>query len=397
MRLTPAFLAVSITANLGLGYLVWSGPSHAADHSASAPARATADATASAPLASADDDAKTHAAQAAAFTRFLTGDLATEVARLRELGLPKDMIEDMAQAAVFAKYRKAMRSFPDDFSMGAMWGNTAKTARQREQIKKFRELTRQIGEEASAAGVDWNMFSMMGPKAPIPEDKAAKVSRLEQDRLEMSSNIQMDAGGLMLERDTAQLKYIEEEYEKELAALLTPEELEAWNLTRSQTAQNLRSRVSFMNPSAEEFALLYKYQAAFDKDWGTSYMGHNTDWQKRSEAEQKMREQIKAALGPERYADYQKATDSDYGTLNNLEYRLELPAGTADRLLASRQEAERAAAKIRGDKSLSDADRKASLQVLAEQAKTEFTTTLGEEGFNAYRKQGPDWLENLAR
>jgi hypothetical protein len=290
-----------------------------------------------------------------------------------------------------------MRSFPDDFSMGAMWGNTPKTAKQREQIKKFRELTRQIGEEASAAGVDWNMFSMMGPKAPIPEDKAAKVSRLEQDRLEMSSNIQMDAGGLMLERDTAQLKYIEEEYEKELAALLTPEELEAWNLTRSQTAQNLRSRVSFMSPSAEEFALLYKYQAAFEKEWPTSFMGANTDWQKRSEAERKMKEQIEAALGPDRYADYQKATDSEYGTLNSLEYRLELPAGTADRLHTTRQQTEQAARKIRNDKSLNDADRKASLQVLSEQTKAEFTTALGEEGFTAYQTQNRNWIDDLTR
>ncbi len=110
-----------------------------------------------------------------------------------------------------------------------------------------------------------------------------------------------------------------------------------------------------------------------------------------------MKKQFAEALGPERYADYQKATDYEFAMLSNLEFRLDLPEGSADRVYDLRKETEAAASKIRSDKSLGEEDRKESLKVLVDQAKADMAGTLSEEGFKAYQNQHGHWMDNLTR
>lgn len=200
----------------------------------------------------------------------------------------------------------------------------------------------------------------------------------------------------MLERDTEQLKFIDAEFRKDLAAVLTPEELEAWTLHRSQTAQSLRAEIAYMQPTDEEFRGILKLQEAFNEAWPSDY-GASIDWQKRNEAQQELKAKIAELLGPTRAAEYEKATDYEFGTLSNLEYRLELPKGTADRVLELRKQTEQAAQKIRSDKSLADADRQESLKVLADQARDDLSSALSAEGFKAYKAQHGHWIDQMAR
>jgi hypothetical protein len=309
-----------------------------------------------------------------------------------------ETVNMIAQVAIMHKFKKIYEEMSADGVNPFMWGGShARTDAQREQQRKMREMQRKLSEEARAAGVDSSWFSGLGGKVPgLSADKAKLLARIEQDRQELRSQVHMEASGMMLDRDSERLKYIDEEFKKDLAEVLSPEEFDAWNLHRSETAQSLRSQLGYMAPTDDEFRRILRLQEAFNEAWPSNH-GAGTDWQKRSEAERAMKKQIAEALGPERAADYEKATDYEFGTLSNLEYRLELPKGSADRVYGLHKETEKTARKIRSDKSLTDADKKESLKVLAEQVKSEVVGVLGEEGFKAYKNQHSHWLDNLTR
>jgi hypothetical protein len=405
MRIPPLLVGLSLAANLGLAYVWFSQPKGAPAAGSDSVSRNAAASVASvgataASTATADNALSPEMAKAIPdlFRQLITGDFSTEISRLRAAGMPDETVNMIAQVVMMQKSKKLYEEMAADGVNPFIWGGShARTDVQREQLRKMREMGRKLSEEAREAGVDSNWFSGFGGKVPgLSADKAKLLARIEQDRQELRSQVHMDASGMMLDRDTERLKYIDEEFKKDLAAVLSPEEFDAWHLHRSETAQSLRSQLGYMAPTDDEFRSILRLQEAFNEAWPSNY-GAGTDWQKRSEAERAMKKQIADVLGPKRAADYEKATDYEFGTLSNIEYRLELPKGSADRVYGLHKETDKAAQKIRADKSLTDADRKESLKVLAEQVKAELTGVLGEEGFKAYKGQHSHWIDNLAR
>jgi hypothetical protein len=114
----------------------------------------------------------------------------------------------------------------------------------------------------------------------------------------------------------------------------------------------------------------------------------------RSEAERVLREQIRAAIGEENYAAFQRANDQSYKALTSLVKRLDLPATTIDTVYASRDGYAAQSQQIAENTALSSAERRSQLQSLATKARTELESTLGKEGAEAYAQRA-DWLRLL--
>jgi hypothetical protein len=95
------------------------------------------------------------------------------------------------------------------------------------------------------------------------------------------------------------------------------------------------------NATEQEFRALFKLKSAFDDQFG-NYRGGASEEQMRarSEAQKQLNEQIKVALGPERYTEYQRAIDYNYRQTTQLMARLNLPAETANTLYAIQKEFE---------------------------------------------------------
>ena len=108
-----------------------------------------------------------------------------------------------------------------------------------------------------------------------------------------------------------------------------------------------------------------------------------------------MREQIKALLGPERYADYQQASQPQYQQLNALVARLDLPLSAAAQVASVQQDVQQRVAAVRADRKLSADARTAQLVALAQEAATKITATLGARGLEGYKQNGGQWLNQL--
>jgi uncharacterized membrane protein YkoI len=161
-----------------------------------------------------------------------------------------------------------------------------------------------------------------------------------------------------------------------------------------------------MDASEEEFRTIFELQKEFDDRFnGYDQFGNRTrnqesedDRKLRQEAEKKMKDELKGALGAERYAAYARSQDSDYQQLRNATKRFELPADTPDKIYAMRDEVPKAAIRIADDTTLTPEQKKSALAKLTSEARARVQATLGAEVAQAYfDNNGMQWLGQLEK
>ncbi len=122
----------------------------------------------------------------------------------------------------------------------------------------------------------------------------------------------------------------------------------------------------------------------------------------RMDAQKQLAADIKTALGPERAADYERATDYSYRQASQLVARLELPPENAVGLWNTKKEIEARRTEIYNAMStLPPAERMttitAQLTALQQEAVAKITPLLGgnPSRVEVYKVNGGQWLQNL--
>lgn len=196
----------------------------------------------------------------------------------------------------------------------------------------------------------------------------------------------------------ADLAPLERELRTALAAVLSPAELEEYDLRNSNTGRSMRSELTAFNPTEEEFRALYKLRQPFDEQFGFIYgIPSQEQMRQRGEAQKQLLAQIGSALGAERAADYERAIDYNYRQTSQLVARLELPPETALSLWNTQKEFEKRRGEIyRASPGVAEADRTSQLAALQKEALAKVTPLLGTaSAVAAYRQYGGSWLESL--
>ena len=114
----------------------------------------------------------------------------------------------------------------------------------------------------------------------------------------------------------------------------------------------------------------------------------------RADAEAKLVDDMHAALGDDGFAALAHGSDPDYKMATSLATRLNLPGGTADAVLATRESYAALSQQINQDASLSPQDRRTQLQALADKAGADLQNILGAEGATVYDQQA-NWVNML--
>jgi hypothetical protein len=194
------------------------------------------------------------------------------------------------------------------------------------------------------------------------------------------------------------IRKIEKKYRAELAKILTPEQLLEWDLRHSQTANQLKNDLSVFDPKEDEFRALFKYQQAMEEI--------NPPRDPDSDAPRPTKEERQAL------ADKQNAAQADLaaliGTNRVAEYKLEqdyayrqlIEGGVAKesifKLDDMKREAEKAAKKIRSDKTLSPEQRSSALAAIREETQASLGGVLDDKMLKRYMNNGGWWLNNIA-
>jgi len=340
----------------------------------------------------------------------LPADLAAALASgdavaLKAAGFSEDDARSLTIGRAFAKFAAQMKTFrpstPD--TDAKYWKNSPfsnynkMTSEQRAAMNKAqRELSEAMrvamGDDADLNPFGGNRYGF------LPAAKRDELRRIEQDYGEMTSEIYRQQDGIQLPSDRAKMKLLREEKERDIAAALTPEEYQQYQLHDSSAASSIRSRFGDVIQNEDDYKKIFALQKNFDDKYPNDMFGGGTsskdEMQARSEAQRKLNEDIRAAIGEENYAAFQRANDTDYKSLNSLQTRLNLPTGTADQVYALRDTYATQSQAINANAELSFKDRRDQLNALATQAKNDLVAKLGQEGADAYAQRA-QWMQFL--
>jgi hypothetical protein len=159
----------------------------------------------------------------------------------------------------------------------------------------------------------------------------------------------------------------------------------------------VKSRYGDAIESEAEFQKIYALQKAFDERFPREALTGRISadvLRARAEAERQLETDIRAAVGDERYAALQRSADPDLRAIDALATRLNLPPTATDQVLASRSNYSAESQRISGDTSLPLPQRRAAIQALATQARSDLARTLGGEAAEAYAQRSP-WMSML--
>ena len=328
-----------------------------------------------------------------------TADLKVLSERLRAAGFPTSLIRAIVAAQISERFSAQRKALLANQPEEPFW--------QRNNYSfdpKLMSAIRELNKQQSA-----EVKSLLGPDSTgdderknwyrrqfgdLPPDKLEQIQAIYSDYNDLRNEIYSKANGVMLPEDREKLALLEKEQRTDLAAAMTPEELENYEMRSSSTANTLRSQLSTFKPTEQEFRALFKALRTAEDQYGSLSTGMVSGDQMT-----KIRESVLASVGtqlaPDRLADLQLATDPKYQMTNRLVARLGLPANTSIEVGNIQQDIQQKAMALRRDTTLDAQSRTAQLNALSQEAVTKLSTTLTPRGYEAYKQYGGYWLQNL--
>jgi hypothetical protein len=254
----------------------------------------------------------------------------------------------------------------------------------------------------------------------LPEDIQARLFELDQKHEEafriLRDEIRARTDGHWTDEDHdrhhEQLERLEAEHEAGRKAALG-EWADEFELRRSHRA-HWASRLAGFEPTEDEWRAVtqagisldaalrqtastdeHQYDRLMMERYGLAPQSSQGDVQAIADAQAQYESAVQAALGPERYADYQRAADQDFRQTRNVTQRLGLPDDVALQAWEIQRSARVAADELRAGVGLDDARRHAALEQLHAEAQSALQAALGERGYGTYMNHAGAWLEQL--
>jgi hypothetical protein len=414
---TKSLLVVSAGLNAvllaGLAYLLTSRSAPAPPPPTSAPAtNAAAVQGAGRPAEPARPPAPTPGKPGVQFDWRLveSNDYRQYIANLRAIGCPEETIRDIIIADVNKVFQSRLAGLRKPGQEFKYWQTRARAVAgpplALEMLKQQHELDREkrallkelLGvdvAEAPATGTE-GLSALRETLSFLSPDKRDRVLELEVEFNEKMARTfspsAPDPG------DAAERLRLRKEKAAELAKVLTPQELEDYELRMSDTAQRMHIELDGFDATEKEFRDIFKLRKKFDEENGTFAADPaDADSLKRwEEARKELDEQIKQVLGKSRYQEYERAQDPAYKGALRVAERQGLGVEVAQQVWDLKQAAEAQAGQVRANAALSDEERKLTLRAIQTEAGRAVAGALGQPGFAAYQKQmGGGWLRQL--
>jgi hypothetical protein len=408
---TNVLLPLSLALNVALaGAVVWlarkpvAQPAAPAGDAPSAPARSGGDAKPDAPA----ETAPARAAQPFDWRMVESENYKQYIANLRAIGCPEETIRDIIVADVnklFASRRQALKTTTNRFEywkarnfFGAMFDPERiekEQALAREKRELLKELLGSAPEEKPDLFAGFNPLEAMLDFLPA-EKQTAVFELFQQWQAKMARAMR---GGAPDGEGFSQMQKNQKEMEAELAKILTPQELEEYQLRLSPTAMAMRMQLAAFDPTEEEFRQIFAVRKKFDEQFNPMAAAtmDAAERERMNAARKEMEQQLKNLLGETRYADYARAQDWTYQSIYRVAERQGLPKDAAVKVYEMKQIAEEQASKVRQDNALTPEQRQRALEGIRSETENSVRAVFGEKGFEAFRRQpGAAWLRNLA-
>lgn len=396
--MSPRFILIglSLAANVALGIVLWRQREALPEPVAPAPAKPMAT------VASMPEEvplAKTWSRMKG------EGDPSAFIARLRAAGFPERVVRSLLDYQLWEKYADEVAAFRRRDNAAQYWRWEGHSPVDLQEAARLRAIEQEVIEERRR---------ILGPEGDrfLPGDygysdeyrygtlSATKVSALRainKDYDQLANQIRTSTRGDVFPDDREKLVQLEKERKADIARLLTPEELEQQERRDSPAANFARTTLRYLDPSEADFLTLYRLRHDFDERYGVTNLTP-AQTEKRSQAQAELTKQIEAALGPERFAEYQIVNDGNYGDTRTFVTGVGLTPDAARTLVGWQRDFAQRAADVQADASLTLEQRVQRLAALQQEAVGKVGGSLGDEKMAAYRKLSVgQWISDLTQ
>lgn len=399
MKISPALLGCSLLANGVLAAVILTGTrsDSGAKSAAAAERRNSSPIVTEASVRPAAPSSAT-GASGEAWARLKTSDIRAYRAQLEAEGFPPLLARALAAGEVrrqFEPRRAALNLKANERPFWELAVQDPQTSMELAQIN--REQTQAIRDLLGPEPNDFEAGSLREQFPALTEDKIAQMLRVRQAIADKRADLYFSFGGTATNlADIDRIDALNREQRDEFAKFLTPQELEAYDVRNSTDADTLRGQLKAFDATEEEFLALFHLQTAYtDRFPPTRGALSPEESQARAAFQKELDQQARAALGDERFEQYQRSRDYNYQTTDRLVGRLDLPHSATDEVWTVQKDIQQRAAALQSDPTLTPAARIQQRAILADEAKTRVTATLGADGFEAYKQYGGSWLRSL--
>ncbi len=304
---------------------------------------------------------------------------------LKAAGVSKELIRRFVRDAVWAKYSRAEppKAWWKQDVMGSRFVMTPPSTMKAVEV----EIKALVGEDDRVLPTSERL-------AFLTDEKRKVLTRTLMDYEEMAADIRADMMNFQMPEDQKRMKLLAEECERDLHAVLTPEEFDEVMLSKSAAGQRSQMIAGQLDLSEAEFREVVKLRREADRL--ASANPSQTSVQSR-EAEQRFEADLTRLVGEERMRTQTLKNSRDYEVLQKAQARLGLSQEVMDGVLGQRDYARAATEEITASATPVAAKRQ-ELKKVAAGVKAEVTRLLGPAGAEGYFMQnGMSWLRDLER
>jgi len=327
--------------------------------------------------------------------------------RLRSIGCPETTIRDIIIADLDKLMAPEIRALygrrPELTYWHPVEEELANDVDPREVTRKSNEIEkrkREIVRELVGADLVRERMELQGEEdfferrlAFLPEARRSDVRGILEKYQEVEQRFrekELEDGEPLDAGDRAQLRAIVREREAALAQLLSPDERAQFELWMSPSANQVRHALYGMNATEQEFLTAYQGQRVFDEKWSSrdEVFLSAADRAEMEMDRQRMESELRAKLGDERYALYQRGQDEDFHSLSALVTRFKLPRDKAAEVYSYKRISDEIKAQVRVNSEMNEEQKSLALKAIAEETVGAVRAALGDRAFRYYQRTG---------
>ncbi len=354
------------------------------------------------------------------WTEVESADYKQYISRLRGVQCPEETIRDIIVADINKLYApreapfKLMVEAPED-SSGDWHADRPRRQANFERRKQLHVIQREKNALLKELlGIDLPLEPLRGRDSrsyemfeaafkALPAHKRDAVREIQENYWQMSDALKDKYDHKRTPEYLEEYRRINTDRKAKLEQVLTPDELEDYDMRHSNVAQNLQSSLEGFNPTEEEFKAIYRVRKAIEEPYGgligiatpVDAEGNPIAAVQESSADrrQRMNEQIKEALGPERSRQYELSQDSTYRTLARLGQRYEVSPEAVMQGYDLQQSFRTQQQELMNNRSLSNEERNAAMKQLRESNFKQFSDLVGERAAKAYQRSRGEYYQ----
>ncbi len=319
------------------------------------------------------------------------------IKNLRDIGCPERTIRDIIVADVNELYER--KKITDVVTPDQQWWksepdlNTLEAAgeRQQELEKERRVLLTEL------LGPNWDADTLVPPlpiagrslDGPIlgtlESGVKAELRQMETKHDQQLHDYLESRQKAKTEPDPAELARLRQALRDDLAKILTPPQLEEYQLRYSNTADTLRKDLRGFGATPDEFRAIFRARDQIDQEIALHLTGDDPAVARRRKELEDIREAtLKQTLGPERYPLYQFTQNPLFRQAQLSAEKAGAPPEMVLPLFEVNQAIAREQERIRNAPNLSPAEQAAALFEVTASQEDSLRKLLGEEGYASY-------------